>query len=161
MNKSLMCQIYGSQPHTPCSGTTDDGLNQPCECLCHATNQVKAENEHVLRAISGDDKLVAAVGMLNRTGAIQVQIRYCAEEEPTIWVAAAKYKENHWEAAAGMGPHAAVFRLCDQVIDGGTCQHCGRPAGFETGTDPMPLDTLVCWYQYDPSTKKFSKGCAK
>jgi hypothetical protein len=59
-----------------------------------------------------------------------------------------------------MNPLRAIFRLLDEVVDGGTCQHCHRPTGFEESMDPMPLDKLVCWYQWDPSTKKFQRGCA-
>ena len=32
---SLKCKLYGDRPHDPCSGTTDDGLESPCECWCH------------------------------------------------------------------------------------------------------------------------------
>jgi hypothetical protein len=33
---SLKCSLYGDRPHTPCSGTTDDGLELPCLHWCHA-----------------------------------------------------------------------------------------------------------------------------
>jgi O-acetyl-ADP-ribose deacetylase (regulator of RNase III) len=32
---SFKCKTYGSQSHDPCSGTTDDGRELPCECWCH------------------------------------------------------------------------------------------------------------------------------
>jgi hypothetical protein len=111
-------------------------------------------------AADGDDRMVAAVDLIGRTGAAEFQIRYCEEEQPVIWMAAASWK-GHWEAGAGMSPLAAVFRLLDQVVDGGTCQHCQRPTGFEPSADPMPMDKLVCWYQYDPGTRKFTKGCTQ
>jgi hypothetical protein len=101
----------------------------------------------------------AAFGLLERTGAEECQVRYCEEEQPVIWMAAGRWG-GHWEAAAGMNPLVALYRLLDSVIDGGTCQHCGRMTGFEPSTDPMPLGQLVCWYQYDPSTRTFAKGCA-
>ena len=107
------------------------------------------------------DQFVAAVDLIDRTGADKFQIRHCDEEQPVIWVAAGCWPGDRWEAAAAMHPLAAVFRLLDHVIDGGTCVHCGRPTGFEPSTDPMPLDKYVCWYQYDPGTRKFTKGCAQ
>lgn len=107
-----------------------------------------------------DPRFVPAVDMLGRTGAAEFQIRYCDEDSPVIWMAAARWGDV-WETAAAMNPVSAVFRLCDQVIDGGTCQHCKRPTGFAPDLDAMPLDTLVCWYQYDPSTKAFARGCAQ
>lgn len=107
---------------------------------------------------SDDPRFTAAVDLIGRTGARQFQIRYSDDEQPVIWVAAACWN-NRWEAAAGMHPLTAVFRLCDAVIDGGTCTHCRRPAGFAPDPDSMPLDAIICWYQFDPSTGKFVKGC--
>lgn len=34
-NLSFKCHMYGDREHTPCSGTTDDGTNSPCEHWCH------------------------------------------------------------------------------------------------------------------------------
>jgi hypothetical protein len=110
--------------------------------------------------IIDDTKFVAAVDLLNRTGARQFQVRYCDEEKPVTWIAAALW-DTGWEVAGAMNPVTAVFRLCDLAIDGGTCQHCQRPAGFDPGIETMPMDAVVCWYQYDPGTHKFTKGCAK
>jgi len=107
-----------------------------------------------------DARLTGAVDLLRRTGAAEFQIRYCEEEQPVVWIAAARWRK-HWQAAAAMVPLQAVFRLCDEVIDGGTCQHCKRPTGFEPSMDPMPLDKLVCWYQWDASNKVFARGCAQ
>jgi len=107
-----------------------------------------------------DDLMVAAVDLLGRTGAGEFQVRYCEEEQPVIWMAAGRWGKN-WQAAGALSPLTAVFRLLDEVIDGGMCKHCGRPAGFEPSIDPMPLNDMVCWYQYDPGTKKFVRGCTK
>lgn len=112
------------------------------------------------RPVSGDDRMTAAVDLIGRTGAAEFQLRYSDDEQPVIWMAAARWKDR-WEAAGAMSPQRAVFRLAETAIDGGTCQHCGRPSGFEPSGDPMPLDNLVCWYQYDPGARKFAKGCAQ
>lgn len=105
-----------------------------------------------------DDRMPAAMVLLGHTGADEVQVRYCSEQKPTVWVAAGRW-DKHWECAGAMAPHLAVFRLCDQVIDGGMCTHCYRPTGFAPDLDAMPLDNLVCWYQWDPSHKEFRRGC--
>jgi hypothetical protein len=106
-----------------------------------------------------DERLPAAVELLGRTGSAEFQLRYCEEEKPTIWVAAGRWGKT-WETAAAMNPALAVFRLCDQVIDGGTCQHCHHPTGFAPDLDAMPLDGLICWYQWDPERATFRRGCA-
>src|SRR5215469_17876244 len=103
-----------------------------------------------------DARLVAAVDLLRRTGANEVQIRYCEEEKPVVWFAIGRW-ENVWETASAMNPLRALYRLLDEVIDGGTCEHCGKPAGFEeSDIGTMPLNQFVCWYQWDPSTKSYA-----
>jgi hypothetical protein len=106
-----------------------------------------------------DPRFAPAVVMLGRTGAAEFQVRYCEEDQPVIWMAAARWGEV-WETAAAMNPVLAVFRLCDQVIDGGVCQHCQRPTGFAPDLDEMPLDQVVCWYQFDPELVTFRRGCS-
>jgi hypothetical protein len=109
--------------------------------------------------VADDPRLAPAVELLGRTGAAQFAIRYCDEDRPIVWIATALWG-RHWETAAAMTPLEAVFRLCDQVLDGGQCTHCKRPTGFTPDLDPMPLDRLVCWYQWDPELVTFRRGCA-
>lgn len=86
-------------------------------------------------------------------------MRWCEEEEPTIWMAMARWKGT-WEVAAAMDPNRALFRLCDQVIDGGKCQHCAKPTGFSLEFDGgMPLPEAICWYVYDPELATIRRGC--
>lgn len=105
-----------------------------------------------------DPRMIPAVEMLRRTGAEEFQIRYCEEEQPVIWMAVGRWG-GRWETGAGMEPLTAVFRLCDQVIDGGQCMHCKRTTGFVPDLDTPPLDDLVCWYQWDPELVTFRRGC--
>ena len=106
-----------------------------------------------------DPRFPAAVELLGRTGADEFQIRFSPEDEkPITWTALARWKKT-WECAASMDPLEALFRLCDQVIDGGQCTHCRKPAGFEQSIEQMPLSQFVCWYQWDPEKKTFRRGC--
>lgn len=105
-----------------------------------------------------DPRFTAALDMLGRTGAEEFQMRWCEEEEPTIWMAMARWKGT-WEVAAAMGPNQALFRLCDQVIDGGKCMYCHRPTGFAVELGDMPLPRDICWYQFDPELVTFRRGC--
>jgi hypothetical protein len=39
---SLKCRLYGDRPHSPCSGTIDDGTDRPCGCPCHVLQEISA-----------------------------------------------------------------------------------------------------------------------
>lgn len=119
----------------------------------------------------GDPRFAAAVEMLGRTGADSFQIRYCEEEEPVAWIAVAHWPlidkpdvsvPEHFEVTAGLTPWRAVFRLCEAVMDGGTCRHCHKP----TMVDDKPPDDLlsvfeanVCSYRFDPEMSTFRRSC--
>lgn len=120
-----------------------------------------AAEQHVddLLTQKGKDMLLAAVEMIGHTGAEFTQVRYCEEEEPTVWMVVGKWADRY-EVGAGTDPVRAALRLLDTVVDGGECQHCHRPTGITEDFSEMPLDQLVCWYQYDPELKKFRRGCA-
>jgi hypothetical protein len=106
-----------------------------------------------------EPRLLAGIDLLRRTGAAETQIRFHDDEKPVVWIAVAVYSQGA-EAAGALDPVLAVLRLCEQVIDGGQCVHCKRPAGLDPDTlDRMPLDKLVCWYQYDPELQTFRRGC--
>jgi hypothetical protein len=117
-----------------------------------------------------DPRFPAAIDVLRRTGAKEFQIRYSDDEQPVVWFAVAGYtvrhgrpvstgKINTHEAAAALDPVRAVFRLCDQLVDGGECTHCHRPAGFNENPDALPLDQHICWWTWDPEVLKFVQGC--
>jgi hypothetical protein len=106
-----------------------------------------------------DKRIPAAIALLGHTGATEVQVRYCDEERPVVWMAVARWGKR-WEVTAAMTPALAVFRLCDEVIDGGQCTHCRRPTGFTPDFEAMPASRLVCWYQWDPECEAFRRGCA-
>lgn len=107
-----------------------------------------------------EPKLVAAVDMIRRTGSRNFQLRFHDDEQPVVWIAVAIYDDTHADAAASLDPVRAVLRLCEQLIDGAKCVHCDRPTGFDPDSlDTMPLNALVCWYQYDPELQTFRRGC--
>lgn len=109
--------------------------------------------------LSIDDAVVASSDFIRRTGATSIQIRYSDDEEPVVWFVVAIYPDGRWETASGHSPDVAAIRLCETLGDGAECTHCHRPTGVTTEIDTMPLDKMVCWYQFDPETKKFRRGC--
>lgn len=105
-----------------------------------------------------DPRFPAAVDMIGRTGAEEFQMRVCEEEEPVVWMAMARW-HGHWEVGASIDPTQALFRLCDQVIDGGHCTHCHKPTGFAIEFGDMPLPGNICWQQFDPELNTFRRSC--
>ena len=107
-----------------------------------------------------EERFLAGVKMVQRTGSSQFQLRWSDDEQPIVWFAVALYKDGNWDTAAGRNPWVAVGRLLETLVDGGTCTHCNRPTGLDPDSiDTMPLNDLVCWYQYDPELKTFRRGC--
>ena len=125
-----------------------------------------------------DDKFVAVVDLLGRTGAKEFQIRYCEEDEPTVWIACAQWPvagyvddagKKHrseaklvWQAAGGMTPWSAVFRLAEATMDGGHCVHCNKMTAVDDkppDVDLLSVGDFVCFYRYDPELKTFRRSC--
>lgn len=106
----------------------------------------------------GEEMLLALIDMVGHTGSESCQIRYSDDDQPVIWMAVGKWGDRH-EVGAATDPVTAAFRLLETVVDGGTCTHCKKPTGITQDFDDMPMETLVCWYQYDPELKKFRRGC--
>lgn len=107
-----------------------------------------------------DPRLTAAVDLIGRTGAQGFQFRYSDDEQPIVWFAVALYGDDRAEVDAALDPLRAVLRLAERIVDGGKCTHCGRPAGLDPDSiDRMPLDNVICWYQFDPELATFRRAC--
>lgn len=114
---------------------------------------------------------VAAIDMLRRTGVREVQIRYSDDQAPIVWICVGlwRFYDGHvvaqgghvrHEAAAALDPEHAVYRLLDQVMDGGQCVHCKRPSGVTHDfAGEMPADAAVCWTRYDPELNTYRRSC--
>jgi hypothetical protein len=117
-------------------------------------------------ATLNEPRFLAAVKLIERTGATGFRIGHTDEEEdglPVIWHATATYAQGY-EVAASLSPVEAVLRLCEQLIDGGQCRHCGQNTIF----DPDPpsedhltelLDRMGCRYAWDPELATFRRSC--
>lgn len=117
-------------------------------------------------------KFTAAVDLLRRSGARQIQVRFSDEQAPIVWMAIAAFSPTHWDAAAAPDPETAALRLCELVIDGGTCTHCGRCCGMDeeangeqtmtAAADDLDLGdwaAQICWYRWDPELATFRRSC--
>jgi hypothetical protein len=107
-----------------------------------------------------DPRFKASLHFIRRTGATSISIRFQDDDEPVVWMVVASYPEDRHEVDAALTPLRAVLRLCERLADGGHCNHCKRPAGLDPDTyETMPLNDLVCWYQFDPELAVFRRGC--
>lgn len=103
--------------------------------------------------------MIAALDLLRRTGAKEVQIRYSDDEEPTVWFVVGTWGEQY-ECAAALSPPTAALRLAERVVDGGLCTHCGRATRVEVDfASELPLADHICWYVFDPENRTFRRSC--
>lgn len=107
--------------------------------------------------------VVAGTEMVHRLGLSGLEIRYSDDHLPVVWMAIALYENPKLRAqpqvAAALTPADAIYRLLEQLVDGGICTHCRRPTGITRDLHDMPAPELVCWYQYDPELNTFRRGC--
>jgi hypothetical protein len=121
-----------------------------------------------------DPRFIAGTALIGRTGAQTFRIGYSDPDdgEPTVWYAVATWRTmtagptvhlNGAEAAGGLSPVRAVMRLCEKIIDGGTCTHCHQMTIFDDNPGDSPFDTLLaemgCVYAWDPELQTFRRGC--
>lgn len=105
---------------------------------------------------------MAAADLLPRLGATTLELRFSEPESPgspVVWIAIAGFQGAGPQVAAGLSPYRALYRLLEQLVDGGQCTHCKRPTGVCDDLDSLPLGTVVCWYVYDPELDTFRRGC--
>lgn len=109
------------------------------------------------------DRAKAAIELIRRTSARHFELRYSDDSPPVVFMAIAGYEQGGrtlYEVDASLDPERAVLRLAERLIDGGICVHCQRPAGLDPDSlDSMPMNKMICWYQYDPGAKRFVRGC--
>jgi hypothetical protein len=118
-----------------------------------------------------DPRYVAAIDLIRRAGAREIQLRYDDVQAPIVWVATAGFsiidgkpsargKINAHQAGGGLDPLLAIFALCRACLDRqGKCTRCGRSTMFDETFDPQPLESYYCWRQWDPEMKTFRRSC--
>ncbi len=126
-------------------------------------------------ALAGDDgddpRLNAAADMIRRTGAKSLQLRISDDPEPDVYIAIVEHligEDNrpvpeggvqHFETGSGLTPLSAALRLCERLIDGGVCAHCGKLTRFNEFSRPQPPNDALCWNEWDPGSGAFRRGC--
>lgn len=104
-----------------------------------------------------DPRFTATIDLIGRAGAVNVQIRFCEEEQPMVCMIVAEFRAHH-QTGIGLTPVEAVFDLAHKLVEGAVCVHCYRPARFDPNGD---MSTGVfCLYRWLPLYNGFRRGCA-
>lgn len=76
------------------------------------------------------DVTIAAIDVIGRMGAKDVEVGYLDEDAPTAagarWWATAHWNGTKILAENHTGPDVALDALARQLLDGGHCTHCGQ-----------------------------------
>lgn len=134
-------------------------------------------------------RFTAAIDLLRRTGAKEVDVRFSgagpeASEWPVVWTIVYIPDERlgmppgSFDCASAPNPELAALRLCEHLIDGAICTHCGKPSVFEEGantdfytesefirtnqddtSDSISVTSIFCIYAYEPGAGKFVRSC--
>lgn len=108
--------------------------------------------------IGNVDIYYAGVDLLGRTGADEFFNRTEKTFLPVAWILTVRWGDR-WETTSGHTAEQAMFRMLQEVVDGGMCLHCNLPtAVVRDFEDDLDRDH-VCWYQFDPELKKFRRSC--
>lgn len=122
-----------------------------------------------------DPRFTGMFKLLKKVAVESVTIRYSEPDEeegeaPTVWLAIAEFgnrarrrtlpgQPTPFDAAAGSSPQVAMIRLCEQLLDGGQCSHCGRPTSF-VSMGEAPVDGgIVCWVAWDAKKEEYVQDC--
>lgn len=119
-------------------------------------------------------QFLAGIKLIQGTGARSFRIGYSDPDDgpPDVWYVCVEWgidpatgrplqtggRISH-EAAAAMTPLKAVLRLCEQVIDGGRCAHCGEVSSFVPDGSIELLNETTCVVSWNPAVAEFRRGC--
>lgn len=118
-------------------------------------------------------RFAAAVKLIGRCGAVQFRIEHTDPADgPLVWTAIGVWGPGVMRAAADPSPLRAVLNLCELVIDGGVCAHCGKQSAFEPTVGGAlafreasediagaELTARVCIVTWDETTGEYRPTC--
>lgn len=113
---------------------------------------------------TADPRLIAAMGVIGRTGATDIDIRYSDDTEPVVWLVVAHYEgdgRKAYQTAAALDPLTAILELCENLIDGGYCVDCNRPTAFDPSLDNTGVFDIdkLCWITWRYNDADFKRAC--
>ena len=135
--------------------------------LSSYSRRFMTEESNKAQETLSEPRVTAAIDLLHRLGASSVEFRYSEPDEgddensPTVWMTIAafeRYDAPH-QVAAALNPLVSTERLLEQLVDGGTCQHCLRPTVYFSDPAEEFGPPNLCAYTYDPELEKYRRSC--
>lgn len=103
-----------------------------------------------------DDRAVAAIELIGRTGARDVEIGFLHDDVPSDqadWWASANYRGAKVHVEHKRSPGHALDSLLARLLDGATCRWCGRQVtNRKTGNGPR-------YCRYVLQGDRYVRGC--
>ena len=115
-----------------------------------------------------NDALTAAVDVIGRTGAMDIEIGYDDDHaEPNWWYATCRIRTpaspTGWAPSTvtkQSSPVVAVEKLARRLINGGTCTHCGRVMSLahDAGV-AVNAGAVMATCFWERAGKRWERGC--
>ena len=108
-----------------------------------------------MTATFDQDALIAAVDLVGRSGARDVEIGWLHDDVPSEqagWYATATYQGAKLMADDHPGPIEAAEALTRRVLDGATCAHCHKPVRLD---DELALSAC----RWTRQGARWARGC--
>lgn len=102
-----------------------------------------------------DDRALAAVDLIGRTGATDLEVGYLHDDVPSdqaAWWATARYRGTRVTVEHKRSPAHALDALLARLLDGGQCRWCARPV-----TNRKAGGRRHCRYRLDGD--RYVRGC--
>lgn len=112
-----------------------------------------------------NNQLIAAIDVIGRTGAADIEIGYDDEQRaPNWWYATCKVRHpgspSGWVTATiggQLGPVVAAEKMARKLINGGTCTHCGRVMSLAGVPSERVMSSNLC--RWSRVGKRWERGC--
>jgi hypothetical protein len=107
--------------------------------------------------LAEDDRIVAAVDLIGRTGATALEVGYLHDDVPSdeaAWWASAQYQGAKVAVEGKRSPHGALDALLARLLYGGVCRWCGRHVTNRKAKSPQRF----C--RYVRHGDRYERGCA-
>lgn len=106
-----------------------------------------------------EERLLAAVDLIGRTGAHSFEVGYDDDHTPTTWWATARYRGRVLFVDEEPDPLHAVDELLRRIVNGGRCTHCNRTTTVGPSPIPFKCAYVITAGRYEPACRRTATAC--